>query len=167
VAVAVARIAGRQGIALPRLGWPVPFRPQGDVDVPLLLGLMRQESSFDPAVVSAAGAVGLMQLMPDTARQVGGTVAELTDAAANMRLGIKYFQGLLAQFGGQAPYAVAAYNAGPHRVHAWISANGDGLATGRNDDMIDWIEQIPFAETRNYVQRVLENRAVYTADLAP
>ena len=125
-----------------------------------MLGLMRQESSFDPAIISAAGAVGLMQLMPDTARQVGGQEATLTDPPTNMRLGTVYLQRLLARFDNAVPYAIAAYNAGPRHVHEWIATNGDAAAAGRNDDMLDWIEQIPkFAETRNYVQRVLENRA--------
>jgi len=167
VAVLTARLAGRHGVVLPHLGWPVPYRPTAGAEAPLVLALMRQESSFDPGIVSAAGAVGLMQLMPETARQVGGQAAALTDPPTNMRLGVVYLQGLLAQFDGTVPYAVAAYNAGPHRVQSWIETNGDAAASGRNDDMLDWIEQIPFAETRNYVQRVLENRAVYAAELNP
>jgi soluble lytic murein transglycosylase len=166
VAVLVARLAGRHGVVLPRLGWPIPYQPAPGVEAPLVLGLMRQESSFDPAIVSAAGAVGLMQLMPDTARQVGGQSVALTDPPTNMRLGVVYLQRLLAQFDNAVPYAVAAYNAGPRHVHDWIATNGDAAASGRNDDMLDWIEQIPFAETRNYVQRVLENRAVYAAELS-
>ena len=165
VAVLTARLAGRHGVVLPHLGWPVPYQPAAGVEAALVLGLMRQESSFDPAIVSAAGAVGLMQLMPETARQVGGREAALTDPPTNMRLGTVYLQRLLAQFDNAVPYAVAAYNAGPRHVHDWIASNGDATASGRNDDMLDWIEQIPFAETRNYVQRVLENRAVYAAEL--
>jgi soluble lytic murein transglycosylase len=167
VAVLVARLAGRHGVVLPHLGWPTPYQPAPGAEAPLVLGLMRQESSFDPAIVSAAGAVGLMQLMPETARQVGGQSVALTDPPTNMRLGVVYLQRLLAQFDNAVPYAVAAYNAGPRHVHDWIATNGDAAAAGRNDDMLDWIEQIPFGETRNYVQRVLENRAVYGAELAP
>jgi soluble lytic murein transglycosylase len=171
VAVAAARLAGRQGVMLKQTGWPRPFAPAGGPGTPdpaLVLALMRQESSFDAGVISHAGAVGLMQLMPDTARQAGGTGAEstsggLTDPAVNMKLGEAYLQGLLRQFGGVVPYALAAYNAGPHRARAWISANGDAAATGQPDAMLDWIEMIPFAETRNYVQRVLENRVIYAA----
>ena len=84
-----------------------------------------------------------------------------------MQLGVGYLHKLLDQFGGVSPYAVAAYNAGPHRVRAWISANGDAAGAPPDyvpsDAMIDWIELIPFGETRNYVQRVLENRAIYAA----
>ncbi len=165
VAVQTARLAGRQGVALPRAGWPAPVDPPADADAPTELGLMRQESSFDPGIVSGAGAIGLMQLMPGTARQIAGsgiTAQELKDPAENMRLGTLYFAGLLGQFGGVRAYAIAAYNAGPHRARAWIAANGD---PGNADPqaMIDWIEQIPYAETRNYVQRVLENAGVYAA----
>jgi soluble lytic murein transglycosylase len=166
VAVLTARLAGRHGIVLPHLGWPMPYQAAAGADAPLVLGLIRQESSFDPVIISAAGAVGLMQLMPETARQVGGQETSLTDPPTNMRLGVVYLQRLLAQFDNAVPYAVAAYNAGPRHVHEWIATNGDAAASGRNDDMLDWIEQIPFAETRNYVQRVLENRAVYAAELS-
>ena len=165
IAVQTARLAGRQGVALPRTGWPAPFDPPSGADAPLELGLMRQESSFDAGIMSGAGAIGLMQLMPATARQIGGggvSTQDLKNPAENMRLGTLYFDGLLSQFGGVKPYAIAAYNAGPRRARAWIDANGD---PGNADAaaMIDWIEQIPFAETRNYVQRVLENAAVYGA----
>ena len=106
-----------------------------------------------------------MQMMPATAREEGGDAGELTDPDVNMGLGVAYLRKLLDQFGGVAPYAVAAYNAGPHRVHAWIAANGDAAGPPPDfvpsDAMIDWIEQIPFTETRNYVQRVLENRQIY------
>jgi len=164
-AVLATRLAGRQGVVLRQYGWPRPYNPPVGVEPALALGIMRQESSFDPGIVSHAGALGLMQMMPDTARQEGGDPAALTDPDVNMRLGVGYLHKLLDQFGGVAPYAVAAYNAGPHRVHSWISANGDAAGPPANgllsDAMIDWIEQIPFTETRNYVQRVLENRAIY------
>jgi soluble lytic murein transglycosylase len=165
VSVQTARLAGRQGIVLPRLGWPAPFDPPATPGVApaLVLGLMRQESSFDPESVSPAGAIGLMQMMPATARQVAGQGGQdLKNPDLNMRLGIAYFSGLLRQFGGTLPYAIAAYNAGPHRARTWIAENGDA-STLAPDVMIDWIERIPFAETRNYVQRVLENTAIYAA----
>lgn len=164
VAVAAARLAGRQGAMLPETGWPRPYTPAPDklADPALVLGLMRQESSFDPAIVSHAGAVGLMQMTPDTAHDQGGSGAELTDPSANMRLGIAYLRGLIGKFDGVIPYALAAYNAGPHRVRAWIGSLGDAAPRG-DTAMLDWIEQIPYAETRNYVERVLENRAIYAA----
>jgi soluble lytic murein transglycosylase len=168
VSVQTARFAGRQGVALPQVGWPAPFDPPAGpppgVDPALVLGLMRQESSFDPGIVSYAGAVGLMQLMPATARQVAGQGAfDLKSPDANMRLGVAYFEKLLAEFGGARACAIAAYNAGPHRARAWVEANGDPGPAPGTPAVIDWIEQIPFAETRNYVQRVLENTAIYAA----
>ena len=166
VAVQTARLAGHDGVVLPVSGWPIPVQPPPGAAPPgLVLGLTRQESSFDPKIVSNAGAQGLMQLMPQTAVQLAradhGAAGPLTDPAINMRLGVAYLSGLLAKFGGVVPYAVAAYNAGPHRVQGWIDP---GVVDG-TDAMIDWIEMIPFTETRNYVQRVLENACVYQAKL--
>jgi soluble lytic murein transglycosylase len=166
VAVAVARLAGKAGIALPREGWPAPYTPP-EPDPALSLGVMRQESSFDPTVVSGAGAIGLMQLLPGTARQIdpalGPPAMALTDPATNMRIGSAYLKTLLDQFNGVRPYALAAYNAGPRHVRAWIADNGDAATAPDPDAMVDWIEQIPFNETRNYVQRVLEGTAIYAA----
>jgi soluble lytic murein transglycosylase len=166
VAVQTARVAGRHGFALPHVGYPSPADPPPGVDRALVEGVMRQESSFDAGVTSGAGAVGLMQLMEATARQVAGKGRlDLKDPSTNMRLGTAYLNSLLAQFGGVRAYAVAAYNAGPHRVHGWIDTNGD--PAGDPDGLIDWIEEIPFSETRNYVQRVLENTRIYAARQAP
>jgi soluble lytic murein transglycosylase len=128
--------------------------------------IARQESLFDREAVSSAGARGLMQLMPGTAREVAGRLglpyepARLTrDTDYNVLLGSSYFARMLDQWGGNYPLAVASYNAGPGNVRRWIRENGDPR-TG-NIAMIDWIERIPFFETRNYVQRVLENAVVY------
>jgi soluble lytic murein transglycosylase len=169
IAVQTARLAGRHGVALPHIGYPAPFDPPPGTDAPLILGLMRQESSFDPGVTSGAGAVGLMQLMPATARQIAGNggTPDLKNPGVNIRLGVAYFQTLLQSFANVRPYAIAAYNAGPHRARAWIDAIGDAAKTGNQADMIDWIEQIPYAETRNYVQRVLENTQIYAARRTP
>src|ERR1700710_662978 len=100
-----------------------------------------------------------MRLMPATARLVAAghnDGSALSDPATNMALGTTYLANLLNRFGGTVPYAVAAYNAGPNRVQQWLQQNGD-QPTGQTEAMIDWIELIPFAETRNYVQRVMEN----------
>ncbi|MGZ8361837.1 MAG: lytic transglycosylase domain-containing protein [Allosphingosinicella sp.] len=128
--------------------------------------IARQESLFDRQAVSSAGARGLMQLMPGTAREVAGRLgvsyepSRLTgDPQYNVLLGSTYFARLLDQWGGNYPLAVASYNAGSGNVRRWIRANGDPR-TG-SIAMIDWIEEIPFFETRNYVQRVLENAVVY------
>ena len=174
VAVAIARGAGRHGLVLAEAGWPVPYTPAAEPALPagLALAIMRQESSFDPTVVSPAGAHGLMQLMPATARTVAAMPIDagtLADPTINMAIGTTYLDGLLRRFGGTIPYAVAAYNAGPNRVRQWLQQNGDPAAIAPPGDaapstaMIDWIEMIPFTETRNYVQRVMENQVVYRA----
>jgi soluble lytic murein transglycosylase len=130
--------------------------------------ITRQESSFDRAAVSHAGARGMMQLMPGTAREVSGKLgipyqfAGLTnDPAYNVTLGTSYLSTLLDQWGGNVPLAVASYNAGTGNVRRWIAVNGDPRLPGA--DVVRWIEAIPFSETRNYVQRVLENAVVYDA----
>jgi soluble lytic murein transglycosylase len=130
-------------------------------------GITRQESSFDRAAVSHAGARGLMQLMPGTAREQAGKLGlpydfgRLTsDPAYNVMLGTSYFERLLNQWGGQAALAVASYNAGAGNVNKWVRANGDPRG---GTDIVTWIEAIPYSETRNYVQRVLENAVVYDA----
>ncbi len=109
-----------------------------------------------------------MQLMPGTARDTAGKLGlgydygRLTsDPSYNIMLGSTFFARLLDSFGGNHVLAVAAYNAGPGNVRKWLAANGDPRMPGV--DVIDWIEAIPFAETRGYVQRVLENAVVYDA----
>ena len=129
-------------------------------------GIIRQESSFDRAAVSPAGARGMMQLMTPTARQVAAKismpyeVARLTrDPEYNVMLGSSYFAELMNRWGGYAPLAIASYNAGPGNVSRWITANGDPRLPGA--DIVKWIEDIPFSETRGYVQHVLENAVIY------
>jgi len=109
-----------------------------------------------------------MQLLPSTAQMVArqiGVPYQLglltTDAQTNMRLGAGYLDQMLARFDGAMPLAAAAYNAGPGRVSQWIGTYGD--PRGGDVDMLDWMEQIPIGETRNYVQRVVENVVVYRA----
>ncbi len=177
VAVALARLAGRDGTVLLDAGWPLAadVGRAAKLDPALALGVARQESSFDPATVSPAGARGLMQLMPVTAAQearklgLGASIPALTDDPAyNMALGADYLSGLLDRYGEAEPLAIAAYNAGPSRADEWLRANGDPRSPGTDSpgaDMVDWIELIPFAETRNYVQRVIENTVVYRAKL--
>jgi soluble lytic murein transglycosylase len=169
-AVGIARYAGLHGQMLLTAGWPIPVQPPaGAVEPAVLLALMRQESSFDVAAVSPAGALGLMQLMPATARLVAGqegvalTPGALTnDPSVNMTLGTDYFGGLLQRFDNCLPCAIAGYNAGPNRVDQWLAQNGD-FRTPNGPDVLDWIELIPFDETRNYVQRVTEGIEIYRA----
>ncbi|AEG49477.1 Lytic transglycosylase catalytic [Sphingobium chlorophenolicum L-1] len=149
--------------AFPRV--PVPSEAQ--YNWTMVHAIARQESQFDRQIVSHAGARGLMQLMPGTAREQAGKLgmsydpSSLNDPSYNIMLGSSYFQRMLDYYGGSYPLAVAAYNAGPGNVNRWIAANGDPRLPGA--DMLRWIEQIPLFETRNYVQRVLENAVVYEA----
>lgn len=130
----------------------------------MIHAIARQESQFDRKIVSPAGAIGLMQLMPGTARQMATSLgldystSSLTDPSYNARLGAGYFEHLFGLYGSY-PLAIAAYNAGPGNVNKWLSANGD--PRNGDVDMVAWIENIPFHETRTYVQRVLENAVVY------
>ena len=128
-------------------------------------GITRQESSFDRAAVSYAGARGMMQLMPGTAREQASKMGVgydgyrlTTDPTYNVMLGTAYFQRMLNIWDGNVPLAVASYNAGSGNVGKWVRANGD--PRGRKD-VLQWIEQIPYSETKAYVQRVIENSVVY------
>lgn len=170
LAVMVGRRARTDGssayaiAAFPRL--PLPDGHESNWT--MIHAIARQESQFDKAAVSHAGARGLMQLMPRTARETAGRVGlaymlgDLTDDPAyNIQLGSSYFQRMLRNYNDSYPLAVAAYNAGPGNVNKWIAANGDPRLPGA--DVLRWIEQIPIYETKNYVQRVLENAVVYDA----
>jgi soluble lytic murein transglycosylase len=168
-AVMIARLAGRAGVMLPDAGWPIAAPvPEGPLPPALVLGVIRQESSFDIAAESPSGALGLMQLLPGTARLIAAKLgapaapgALTSDARYNIQLGTAYLGQLLDHYAGALPLALAAYNGGPSRVAEWLAENGDPRAGGI--DIIDWIELIPFAETRNYVERVTENIAIYRA----
>ncbi|HWU03716.1 MAG TPA: transglycosylase SLT domain-containing protein, partial [Novosphingobium sp.] len=130
--------------------------------------IARQESQFSQNAQSRTGALGLMQLMPATAADQsrklglpyspGGLTA---DPLYNMTVGDAYFQRLLTSFDGSYPLAIAAYNAGPGNVRKWLAANGDPR-TGAVE-WVEWIERIPYSETRNYVAHVMENMVTYEA----
>ncbi|MBE5073079.1 lytic transglycosylase domain-containing protein [Erythrobacteraceae bacterium E2-1 Yellow Sea] len=147
------------------IGYPVMETPPGTYWT-MVHAITRQESQFAQNAISHAGARGLMQLMPGTAREQAGKLgmnymsADLIDSPSyNVQLGSAYFERMLSYYNGSYPLAVAAYNAGPGNVNKWLRANGDPR-TGAVD-WLNWIEQIPIYETKNYVQRVLENAAVY------
>jgi len=150
----------------------LPVQVKADTpETSLVLAIVRQESEYDTEAISHAGARGLMQLMPATARTVAkkaglrySKVKLTSDPDYNLTLGQSYIAELIDDYGGYLPMAIAAYNAGPHRVRQWIKQNGD--PRDPDVDAIDWIEMIPFKETRNYVQRVLENVQVYRLQLA-
>ncbi len=168
-AVWIARRAGATGLMLLADGWPAPYPAPTDGPEPALtFAITRQESNFDPEAVSSANARGLMQLLPSTAQLVARrlslpyAVGMLTaDPVLNMRLGAGYLSQLLDRFAGTLPFAIAGYNAGPGRVDEWVGTFGD--PRGGSIAMLDWMELIPFGETRNYVQRVIENMAIYRA----
>ena len=140
-------------------------------ELALVHALARQESEFDPGAVSSAGALGLMQMMPGSARATAAThgmrysLSDLTaDPKYNMQLGQAHIADFLAEWGGSYVLAIASYNAGDNNVRKWIVSYGDPRTA--NVDPVDWIEFIPFGETRNYVMRVLENTGVYRNRLA-
>jgi soluble lytic murein transglycosylase len=167
LAIAVAKRSIEAGTPLMVHGYPVTALPNGGTaERSLLFAIVRQESGFAPEAMSRVGARGLMQLMPATAAGVASklqlpySLDRLTaDAVYNLTLGRSYIERLIDDFGGSYPLAIAAYNAGPGRVKQWLREFGD--PRGRDISMVDWIEMIPFNETRLYVQRVLENLQIY------
>jgi soluble lytic murein transglycosylase len=152
--------------AYPTIGIPA-FEPVGGrSDKAMVYAIARQESAFDPAAQSGAGARGLMQLMPATAKRtaqrfgLGFDVNKLTaDPAYNAKLGSAHLGELMQDWKNSLILTIASYNAGGGNVKKWIGAYGDPRQA--HVDAVDWIERIPFSETRNYVQRVLENLRVY------
>ncbi len=176
VAVRAAKEASYIGIRLydyshPLISVPQYTGPDTAPEAALVLAIIRQETEFDPASISSAGARGLMQVMPESAPHLaelsglGYSSSGLTqDPVYNMELGMTELSHELAAWGGSYVLAAAAYNAGPGNVRKWIALYGD--PRDARIDPLDWIEQIPFSETRNYVQRVLENVEVYRNRLA-
>jgi soluble lytic murein transglycosylase len=171
-----AKLALRRGLPVDLAAFPVDGVPRILLEDPAIdrakvLAIARQESAFQEDAVSHAGARGLMQLMPATARETAQrhdlpyAPQRLTsDPAYNTRLGAAHLKDLMAHWRGSRLLVVAAYNAGSGNVRRWIAANGD--PRDPSVDPIDWIERIPYSETRNYVQRVLENLQVYRIRLA-
>jgi soluble lytic murein transglycosylase len=154
--------------AWPVDGFPMPSEPA--VEPSLAYAIARQESSFDPMALSPVGARGLMQLMLPTAQEtarknkIAFAPERLTaDAAYNVALGTAHLGELVEYWNGSYILAIASYNAGAGNVKKWIEAFGD--PRDGKIDPIDWVERIPFTETRNYVQRVLENLQVYRSKL--
>ncbi len=170
-AIQVSKIASYQKRFHNKYNYPIISTPKyiNKRKIPesaLILSIIRQESEFDLEANSHAGAKGLMQLMPYTAKLVSKQ-AKLpysksrltTDPEYNINLGSHYIAGLILQYDGAYPFAVAAYNAGPNRVKYWKKINKDPQK--KQVDYVDWVELIKFRETRNYVQRVMENYNVY------
>ena len=174
LAVMIAKRAATGGVVLPAAYYPV--HPVADMGLPMAkemtLAIARRESEFDPVVISGAGARGLMQVMPATAKLVAKelgilsghqTIKLTSDWQYNAKLGANYLSGLAADFNGNVVMMAAGYNAGPRRPISWMDRYGDPRAG--EIDVVDWIETIPFSETRNYVMRVSESLPVYRARL--
>jgi len=148
-------------------GYPLlPALAVKEPESALIHAIVHRESMFNAQAGSPAGAQGLMQLMPNTAKQVSRrigksySVGKLTENPEyNVELGASYLQSLLEQYGGFYPLAIAAYNAGPANVSEWIKEFGDPRS--KNVNLLDWIEEIPIYETRNYIQRVMESYYIY------
>jgi soluble lytic murein transglycosylase len=173
VALGVAKEAAKRGFVIPKSYFPVTelARYSVDVDPEVAMAIARRESELNPEAVSPVGARGLMQVMPGTARQVAGEIGVeysknrlTTDWRYNAKLGTAYLGGLLDIYEGSFVLAFAAYNAGPSRVDQWIETYGDPRDS--LIDQVDWIEHIPYRETRNYVMRVIESLHVYRMRLS-
>ncbi len=175
-AIQIAKIASYEKRFHNKFNYPIISTPnyingRKIPDTAFILSIIRQESEFDLSANSHAGAKGLMQLMPYTAKVVAKQAklpyskSRLTkDAEYNINLGSHYIAGLILEYDGAYPFAIAAYNAGPKRVRYWKKINKNPQKN--QIDYVNWIELIKFKETRNYVQRVLENYNVYRYILA-
>jgi soluble lytic murein transglycosylase len=168
----VARAGATHGYVLPERGYPLlnhAVSGGGSAEPALVLSIARQESNFDPYAKSGPGARGMMQLMPRTAQVVARRMGEpyslerLFDADYNVRLGGWYLGNMVDSFGGSYVMATASYNAGPNHMPEWTAVCGDPRTA--TADPVDFIECIPFSETRNYVMRVMETTEVYRARL--
>lgn len=177
LALRLAKAASQRNIDIDSYSYPIRGLPDWKqigkpVEKALVFGLSRQESEFDTNAGSKVGAQGLMQLMPGTAkliaRQYGVSYTPdklKGDPAYNVKLGAAHLGDLIDDFGGSYVLTLVAYNAGPRRAREWVAEYGD-LRSGQVDP-VDWVESIPFQETRQYVQKVLQNLHVYRSRLAP
>jgi len=176
LAVMIGKRVARRGIILHAPYYAL--HPLAQANLPMApemsLAIARRESEFDPAVQSGAGARGLMQIMPATAAEIAQSLGRgadhstnrlISDPAYNAELGATYLSQLAGRFDGNVVLMAAAYNAGPSRPTRWMELYGDPRDGSENFDVIDWIEHIPFRETRNYVMRVAESLPIYRARL--
>ncbi len=175
-ALRFAKAAGMRGVDLDAWSYPIYGLPNWQqvgkpIEKSLVFALSRQESEFDPNAGSSVGAQGLMQLMPGTAKivakqyRIGYSAGKLKNPAYNVQLGAAHLADLVDTFNGSYILTLAAYNAGPRRSREWLQAFGDPRAG--QVDAVDWVECIPFNETRQYVQKVMQNVHVYRSRLAP
>jgi soluble lytic murein transglycosylase len=176
MAVRLAKAAAQQNIDIDSWGYPVRALPDWKqvgkpIEKPLVYALARQESEFNPNAGSKVGAQGLMQIMPGTAKLIAKqhgikyNPSQLMDPQLNVTMGAAHMGDLVADHGGSYVLTLVSYNAGPRRSREWIKEYGDFRAG--QVDPIDWVESIPFQETRQYVQKVMQNLHVYRSRLAP
>lgn len=156
----------KYNVMLVKAGYPSPKTPYDlAVERPLALAITRQESEFDPGARSPSGALGMMQLLPGTAKETARkngldyALSRLYETDYNWTLGSLYLNRMIDNYSGSYVMAIASYNAGPGNVRKWASQFG--TPGNEVDSAVNWIEKIPFSETRNYVQRVLENLQIY------
>lgn len=171
-AVLISKAATERGLIFPAAYFPVPdmIPEKLPVSRALALSIARRESEFDPEARSPAGALGVMQVLPSTAAKVARdqgikySEAKLgSDPAYNATLGAAYLKELVDQFGPSVALVASGYNAGPGRPRGWVGAFGDPRLA--STDVVDWVEMIPFTETRTYVMRVVEGVVIYRAKL--
>ena len=172
LAVVIGKAAAERGLILPRAYYPVPdFVPDGlKVSRALALAISRRESEFDPGARSSADARGLMQVLPGTAKLMAAKLGVehevgklLTDPAYNVSMGAAYLSEMVEEFGPSIALVASGYNAGPGRPRRWVGEFGDPRLP--EVDVVDWVEAIPFGETRTYVMRVAEGVVIYRAKL--
>ena len=172
LALLVAKAAAERGLILPHAYYPTPdFVPDGlKVSRALALSIARRESEFDPAARSSADARGLMQVLPGTAKLMAAKLGKpfdagklFSDPAYNVAMGAAYLAEMAEEFGPSIALIASGYNAGPGRPRRWINEFGDPRRA--DVDVVDWVETIPFAETRTYVMRVAEGVVIYRAKL--
>jgi len=167
----LAKSAIQKHVFVSQYAYPTPYNLTNlPLEEPLVYSIIRQESVFDQYAISSANAMGLMQLIRGTAHEVSRVVGvhfsqdKLTsDPKYNILLGSHYLNHLIKKFDGSYILAIAAYNGG--KVGKWIDLHGDPRKFTDKHKVIDWMEMMPFAETRNYVQRVLENAQIYNSIL--
>jgi soluble lytic murein transglycosylase len=172
LAVLVGKAAAERGVILSHAYYPIPeFVPDGlKVSRALALSIARRESEFDPAARSSADARGLMQVLPGTAKLMATKLGKpfdasklIADPAYNVTMGSAYLAEMVGEFGPSIALIASGYNAGPGRPRRWIGEFGDPRRA--DVDVVDWVETIPFAETRTYVMRVAEGVVIYRAKL--
>lgn len=171
IALVIAKQAAERGAILPRPYYPVPdLVPDGlKVSRALALAIARRESEFEPMARSSADARGLMQVLPETAERMARdlgldyALSKLYEPSFNTRVGAAYLAKMVEEFGPSIAMIASGYNAGPGRPRRWITEFGDPRRA--DVDVVDWVETIPFAETRTYVMRVVEGVVIYRAKL--